>query len=97
MKYIISAEWWRQWKSYVGFNDNRNCWYGERPNQIKNQPLIDDEQMVEYHRNYNSAKLKNNLLEHYDYEAIPKRVFDHLKEWYGIDHEIVRYLKYDPS
>ncbi len=44
-----------------------------------------------------NIELKDNLLEHYDYEAISKKVFTYLKAWYGIDHEIIRFLKYDPS
>lgn len=40
--------------------------------------------------------LRSNLLEHFDYEALPWRVYKYLKQWYGIDYEIVRYLKQDP-
>jgi len=40
--------------------------------------------------------LKENLLEHHDYEAVSKNVFRYLKKWYGVDHEIVRFLKKDP-
>ena len=40
--------------------------------------------------------LKENLLEHHDYEAVSKNVFRYLKKWYGVDYEIVRFLKRDP-
>lgn len=41
-------------------------------------------------------KLRDNLLEHHDYEAVSKQVFRYLKKWYGVDYEIVRFLKKDP-
>ena len=30
--------------------------------------------------------LKDDLLEHYDYEAIPKKLFEYLNSWYCIDY-----------
>ena len=40
--------------------------------------------------------LKENILEHHNYEALPKSIFRYLKKWYGVDYEIVRFLKKDP-
>ena len=40
--------------------------------------------------------LKGGLLEHLDYEAVPKHIYSHLKKWYGSDFELVRYMKKDP-
>ena len=40
--------------------------------------------------------LKQNLLEHHDFEAVGKRVFEMMNKWYGCDYEIYRVLKPDP-
>lgn len=29
-------------------------------------------------------------MEHYDYEAIPKKIFSYLELWYGVDYVIER-------
>lgn len=42
-------------------------------------------------------KLKENLLEHLDFEAIPKHIYLHLKKWYGTDYDIMRFLKKNPE
>lgn len=39
--------------------------------------------------------LKDCLMEHHDYEALPRSIFKHLKKWYGVDYEIIRFLKVD--
>lgn len=44
-----------------------------------------------------SSDLKDSLLEHHDYEAVSKKLFSYLKEWYQVDVEIIRYLKADYS
>ena len=41
-------------------------------------------------------KLKPCLIEHHDYEALPKPIFSYLKRNYGVDFEIPRFLKTDP-
>ena len=41
-------------------------------------------------------ELKENLLEHHDYEAVSKKVYDVLAKWYGSDFEISRMLRPDP-
>ena len=40
--------------------------------------------------------LKPNLLEHYDYEGVNKKMFKLLKQWYGVDYELTRFLIKDP-
>lgn len=42
-----------------------------------------------------SFELKENLLEHYDFVALPKKVYKLFKLWYDVDFELVRYLKPD--
>ena len=42
-------------------------------------------------------ELKENLLEHYDFIALPKKLFKLFNNWYGVDFEIIRFLKPDPT
>lgn len=51
----------------------------------------------EMQKQENFYELRENLLEHYDYVALPKKLFKLFKTWYGVDFEIVRYLKPDPT
>lgn len=41
--------------------------------------------------------LKENLLEHLDFEAVPKHIYVQLRKWYDADFEILRSLKKDPA
>ena len=43
------------------------------------------------------CELKENLLEHYDFVALPKKLFKLFNNWYGVDFEISRSLKPDPT
>lgn len=42
-------------------------------------------------------ELKENLLEHHDFEAISRHIYFAFYQWYGCDFEITRILKRDPS
>ncbi|KAL4469365.1 hypothetical protein ABPG72_006001 [Tetrahymena utriculariae] len=102
-KYIVNAQWWREWMEYVGFNENGQCSQEsdiqirkERPKKLKNKCLLKGEQLYNL-KNTKNIELKDNLLEHYDYEAVPKSIFCYIKMWYGVDYEIIRFLKYDAS
>jgi len=39
--------------------------------------------------------LKDNIIEHFDYEAVGSAVWKHLYSWYSADWCIMRYLKRD--
>lgn len=39
--------------------------------------------------------LKDNLLEHHDYEGVSKEIYKNLKKWYNSDIDIIRFLKND--
>lgn len=39
--------------------------------------------------------LKDDLIEHHDYEAVNLQVFQFLKAWYGLDIQIMRFIKRD--
>ncbi len=58
--------------------------------------LIKEEHLNAENIKYCRFVLKENLLEHHDYEAITKNVFKYLKKWYDVDYEIIRFLKKDP-
>lgn len=105
-KYLISAKWWRQWKEFVNFDAKESSSDGKanvlfkphfckRPGPIANRCLIvesiNDPSAAEF-----ELDLKPNLLEHHDFEALNKRVFDLLVSWYGCDYEVYRVLKPDP-
>lgn len=40
-------------------------------------------------------KLRDNLIEHFDFEALHPLVWKHLQSWYSSDIQIVRSLKKD--
>lgn len=42
-------------------------------------------------------KLRANLVEHYDFEAVFPTVWAHLYSWYSADTQIARYYKVDES
>ena len=44
-----------------------------------------------------SLKLKKNLLEHHDFEALPKEIYKYLKKIYKSDYDVIRFLKEDFS
>ena len=43
------------------------------------------------------TKLKENLMEHYDYEVLTERLFRPFEKWYGINNIIKRPLQKDPT
>lgn len=109
VKFIINAKWWRSWISYV--NSDRKMYPGEIINRFfYNKFLIyhtfynvffqRDLITEDFFTNDNVIKkricLKENILEHHDYETVSKNIFRYLKKWYGVDYEIVRLLKKDP-
>ena len=106
-KFLISSQWWRSWCQYVNFdkeeeessgsNTNRHDQPGAksaypRPGIITNHVLqnshLDQGKIVK--------SLKPDLLEHFDYEALPSKIYNVLKSWYGCDNDIIRYLRRDP-
>jgi len=46
-------------------------------------------------KNGKSMNLKENIIEHFDYEAISPEVWKYLYSWYSADWCILRYLKKD--
>lgn len=67
-----------------------------RPSIINNSEII-KKPKESTNNEITFPELKENLLEHYDYVALPKKLFKLFKSWYGVDFEILRYLKPDPT
>ena len=67
-----------------------------RPGPINNRELIKQEVLLNLGNLTPELELKDNLLEHHDYEAVSKKIYDVLAKWYGFDFEICRMLKPDP-
>ena len=61
----------------------------EKPSRIVNQNLLADPVKGQRQR------LRNNLIEHFDYETLYPIVWKHLYSWYSADIQIVRQLRKD--
>ena len=74
--YIISNDWFVEWKRSVGFfrNDEPN---GTRVGEIKNEKLIEK-----------NGKLKEYVFENSDFQILSEGVFKKLEEWFGCDREV---------
>jgi len=53
--------------------------------------------MIETVSKSSDPELKDNLLEHHDFEAINSNVYEHLVNWYGCDYDIPKLLRPDPT
>ena len=67
-----------------------------RPGPISNKELLHHEALSDLESLTSDLELKENLLEHHDYEAVNQRVYEVLARWYGSDFEICRVLRPDP-
>lgn len=45
--------------------------------------------------NYMYMILKDDLIEHFDYEAVNMQIFQLFRAWYGVDIQIMRFIKSD--
>ena len=39
--------------------------------------------------------LRNDLIEHFDYEAVNQEIWQYFKAWYGTDLQVLRFIKCD--
>lgn len=67
-----------------------------KPAKIINKILLKNDLILDLGTMSADLELKDNLLEHHDFEAIPQKIFDQLARWYGCDFEISRFLRPDP-
>jgi len=80
--YVISFEWFQIWKEYVGnFKDVKYSASGRKPCRIDNSNLIKE-------GNGTFQELKENLIEGYDYEIVPRSAWVKFKSWYDGGPEI---------
>jgi hypothetical protein len=106
-KYLISSKWWCRWKEFVNFdaketaNNEKTANFFKshvykRPGSITNTDLVREENLKDSQSLEYDLDLKPNLLEHHDFEAVNKEIFEIFVTWYGCDYEIYRVLKPDP-
>jgi hypothetical protein len=70
----------------------------QKPDKIENESLLlqrnidgnDNKQVIGTMRG-----LRENLFEHYDFEALQPNIWLHLYSWYSADTQIARYMKSD--
>jgi len=67
-----------------------------RPGKIINRGLLKYDVINDLGSISADLELKENLLEHHDYEVVSKRLFNVLSKWYGCDFEITRAMRIDP-
>ncbi|KAH3816326.1 hypothetical protein DPMN_117840 [Dreissena polymorpha] len=76
--YMLDIKWYKQWKSYVGFDTWDHYYVGEdsaNPGHIDNSPLFEDDA---------NTKLKEHLIDTLDYILIPAEGWDRLLTWYSM-------------
>ena len=59
-----------------------------RPGPVENHDLL---------QKRNCLLLKNNLIEHHNYVALPPLIWKHIYSWYSADWSIVRFLRRDSA
>ena len=67
-----------------------------RPTRIENEGLLEQRGSSEAQASP-MRRLRANLVEHYDFEAVFPTVWAHLYSWYSADTQIARYYKVDES
>ncbi|XP_060566738.1 ubiquitin carboxyl-terminal hydrolase 15-like isoform X2 [Ruditapes philippinarum] len=75
--YIIDVKWFKQWKSYVGYESKDHCNEGEEsahPGHIDNTPILQE----------GTDKLKEHLIDDLDYGLVPEECWQMLLSWYGL-------------
>ncbi|XP_020575146.1 ubiquitin carboxyl-terminal hydrolase 9-like [Phalaenopsis equestris] len=95
--YVISARWWKDWQTYVGFDETElphRCNHSNnvalknprRPGQLNNKELISDGS----NEGSDRPMLHMDLQEGMDYHLVDQRVWKKLLEWYKGGPEIPR-------
>ena len=64
--------------------------YYEKPTRILNDGLLEEQKSKGY-----PVELCENLIEHFDFEALLPCIWKHFYSWYSADVQIVRLLKKD--
>jgi hypothetical protein len=77
-------------RSFVSSESDKSQLYYERPGRIINSGLIDSGTKKGL-----PPQLRENLCEHYDFEALFPSVWKHFYSWYSADIQVVRHFKRD--
>ena len=91
----------RRGKIQSGVFSRKNAFYYLKPGMIENADLLKDRSVVQRGRSMNQqmsniyASLKEEVMEHFDFEAVPFEVWRYLKAWYSCDIALLRFLKRD--
>ncbi|XP_053390830.1 uncharacterized protein LOC123544465 [Mercenaria mercenaria] len=75
--YILDEKWFKQWKSYVGYESWDHYNVGEQsahPGPIDNTPVLQE----------GTVKLEMHLIDDLDYQLVPEEGWNKLLSWYGI-------------
>ena len=82
--YAISLPWFRKWKKYVDF-DEKNAEEISRPGPIDNTAFSTED-----------LKIKEKSILNFDFDVIPKAIWDTLFSWYSGGPVIEIEVAYDP-
>ena len=74
--------------SGVTMRTSNNLNLYSRPGAVENHDLL---------QKRNCLLLKNNLIEHHNYVALPPLIWKHIYSWYSADWSIVRFLRRDSA
>ena len=74
--------------SGVTMRTSNNLNLYSRPGPVENHDLL---------QKRNCLHLKNNLIEHHNYVALPPEIWKHIYSWYSADWSIVRFLRRDSA
>ena len=69
--------------------------YG-KPEQMTNSCLLNSPEKIKNNglkKKLGSGKIREDLVEHYDYEKVTEEIWNHFNSWYGTDACIFRYIK----
>ena len=87
----------------IAHRDSTPSSYYKRPAAIRNQHLLKNDNNSHLYNTQGSQKLMNNmylflkddLIEHFDLEAVSVEVWQHLRAWYDCDFPLLRFIKQD--
>ena len=75
--------------------------YYKRPQNIRNQPLLRDQNQYMPNRGKGTPQqmqyliLKDDIIERFDFEAVSLDIWRHFKSWYDCDLALLRFIKPD--
>lgn len=83
--YVINAKWWSLWKDYVKYDESEPTFFGQRPDKIDNDPLLEEDpqpttedvekaetrKLTKKEQEENRKALRKGLAKGFDYEVLP--------------------------